>query len=627
MYRCFFKKISLFFFFFLITFFYSYSAFAQPEEEMKMLRLFYKEEELVVTPTRNPKPVSQVAENITVITSEDIEMMNAHTLSDVLNTASGVQVFTGGASPGSISQVLIQGSEARHVTVFLDGINLNNLSDNVAELGVMPVQNIEKIEIIKGPASSAWGSSLGGVINIITKSEGKEEKLRGKLSMSYEERNTGDFRAEAYGRKDRFGYYLNGGRLQTDGLRPNEAFSENNIYTKFSYDVSKDTNIVLSVLYNKGDRDEGDFSAYDQFFSDKFENLLSSLSLNTSINKEIALSLSLRAGRQFIHYFGDIISTGERVDDRYYDDRKYGASAKLTWKHEKHNVVIGTDYDEGASRSNVFIPDKLEIRKWAVFFNDTIALNKFSITPGIRYDNTDTNGDFTSPSLGITYDLSKDTLLRAYITRGFSIPALSYTTGDTLYYRHNPDLKPEEVWSYQLGAETGALKYLWLKVSAFRHDIKDGIVSESLPGGLFTKINEEKLRRQGMEIELKTVPVYHTILFAGAAFINTENLNTGEEVKNVPTNTYDIGLKYDDKKSFKAILKGHYIWWNYTADYQGKYDAFIFDFNLIKGLYKKNGHTFEVFLTAHNIFNGSQYWAGIYKNPERWVEAGMRYKF
>jgi vitamin B12 transporter len=69
-----------------------YPAYAQDEEELQILQMFYKEEELVVTPTRYPKPISQTAENITVVTAEQIEAMNAHTLTDVLNTIPGVQV-------------------------------------------------------------------------------------------------------------------------------------------------------------------------------------------------------------------------------------------------------------------------------------------------------------------------------------------------------------------------------------------------------------------------------------------------------------------------------------------------------------------------------------------------------
>ena len=101
----------------------------------------------------------------------------------------------------------------------MDGIPLNNLSDNVTDIGSLPVQNIERIEIVKGPASSAWGSALGGVVNIITKT-GSGNGPGGVVSASYGERNTGDFRVETSGKHERFGYYFNAGRLQNDGFRP-----------------------------------------------------------------------------------------------------------------------------------------------------------------------------------------------------------------------------------------------------------------------------------------------------------------------------------------------------------------------------------------------------------------------
>ena len=161
--------------------------------------MYFKEEELVVeSPTRSRKSLTQVAENMTVVTAADIRLMNAHTVADVLNTVTGVQVqITGG--PGSVANASIQGSESSHVTVFMDGIPLNNLSDNVTDIGSLPVQNIDRIEIVKGPASSAWGSSLGGVINIITKS-GSDSDKRGMISASYGKRNTGDFRVETSGK-------------------------------------------------------------------------------------------------------------------------------------------------------------------------------------------------------------------------------------------------------------------------------------------------------------------------------------------------------------------------------------------------------------------------------------------
>ncbi|HLD29275.1 MAG TPA: TonB-dependent receptor plug domain-containing protein, partial [bacterium] len=157
-------------------------AFAAPfEEEMEVLRLFYSEKALVVSSTRHPKPISQVAENITIVTAREIEEMNAHTVAEVLNRIPGVFINFGQGvgSFGSASLIYIQGSEDRHVFVLVDGVAWNFLSSGAAETNAIPVGIIERIEMIKGPASSAWGSSLGGVINIITKPAGTAARPAG----------------------------------------------------------------------------------------------------------------------------------------------------------------------------------------------------------------------------------------------------------------------------------------------------------------------------------------------------------------------------------------------------------------------------------------------------------------
>jgi len=161
------KGILLFFFALAMTSSYQNSA-AQSEEEMKILRMFCKGKDLVVSPTRHPKPISRVAENITVVTAREIEEMNAHTVAEVLNRVPGVFVNFN-QDFGAASLIYIQGSEERHVLVLLDGVAWNFLADGHAETNSIPVGIIERIEVIKGPASSAWGSSLGGVINIITR--------------------------------------------------------------------------------------------------------------------------------------------------------------------------------------------------------------------------------------------------------------------------------------------------------------------------------------------------------------------------------------------------------------------------------------------------------------------------
>ncbi|MGB9080875.1 MAG: TonB-dependent receptor plug domain-containing protein, partial [Desulfuromonadaceae bacterium] len=134
------------------------------------LLIFWEEKELYVqTATRSEKPINQVAENMTVITAKEIEAMNANSVAEVLARVPGLFVDFTTNEYVSGTQLHIQGSESRHVTVLLDGMPVNFISAGQAETSFIPLRIVERIEIIKGAASSAWGSALGGVVNIITR--------------------------------------------------------------------------------------------------------------------------------------------------------------------------------------------------------------------------------------------------------------------------------------------------------------------------------------------------------------------------------------------------------------------------------------------------------------------------
>ncbi|HTP04149.1 MAG TPA: TonB-dependent receptor, partial [Nitrospirota bacterium] len=209
-----------------------------------------------------------------------------------------------------------------------------------------------------------------------------------------------------------------------------------------------------------------------------------------------------------------------------------------------------------------------------------------------------------------------------------SIPPFSFTFGDNVFSIPNPGLKVEQVWSYQGGFETTALQYLWLKLSAFRNDIKDVIENEPISASQFIAVNKGKERRQGLEIDMKTVPLFNTFLTAGAVFMNAKDMSTGETILNAPQRTYDLGLQYNNKPwSLTALLKAHYIYWNSDPVFEGKYDSFTYDLHLLKTLDSHGEQKFEAFFDVHNIFNADQYRIAIYKNPGRWIEGGVRYAF
>src|SRR5271157_1429633 len=349
----------------------------------------------VVSATRSVKPLSETAENMEIITAKDIEFMNAHTVAEVLNTVTGVQVRFDGPGPGTISAPKIQGSNETEVTVLIDGVPVNSLASAQPELMMtLPVQIVERIEIIKGPASSAWGSSLGGIINIITKSGYGTKGPNGTLSASYGEKNTGDYRADVYGTKDKFEYYLYTGHLRTDGLRRDFDVYGSGLYSKLAYNITPDTKISSSFFYDRGRRGEGDDLPSNTLFSDRFEHILGTLSLNSKLSSQVGLDILAYTQQQVFKSFTNRITDGLETSHDTGRSVTNGASAKLTWTAGMHAVVIGSDYSKGTLKDPQLLDGRQGIQKWDLFINDTLVWNKLSVTPGIRYDAADAFGSF-----------------------------------------------------------------------------------------------------------------------------------------------------------------------------------------------------------------------------------------
>jgi vitamin B12 transporter len=619
-------------------------ATAQTQEEMTVLALFYEEKDLVVTPTRYPKPISQVAENITVITAREIETMNAHTIAEVLNRVSGLFVSSN-QDFGAESRLNTQGSEPRHMLVLLDGVPWNILSEGSAETNSIPVGIIDRIEIIKGPASSAWGSSLGGVVNILTRPPGDTERPGGSIQASYGKGHTQDYRAQISGRAGRVGYYAYAGRQKSDGLRDSRYFDTYGLYAKCSLAISDYVEAGLSMGYRNPHFKTADFPDFTQTAATRA--FFAAASLEAFLAKGLGLHLSAHRFTQKPIITSNAMGSGmvgppgELYLEMVFDEEVMGGRGRLVWEKGKHTAVLGVDFDQGKldwmedagpylqSRG---VPGRsathTRIDRWGLYANDTMTMGRWSITPGIRYDYDSITGSFISPSLGLTYKLGEGSVIRASVARGFTMPPLSSSSSGGFYLDPNPLLEPEEVWSFQAGIESGIWKYLWAKATLFRHDLNKAMTRARHAGGPPDNydliINHGKSRRQGLELEAQTLPWHHLSVLAGFSFVDiSPPYDEGSE----HMYTYTIALRYDNRNGFRAELSGRYTWWDLDPAYMGSYDDLIWDLNLNKRIFSGKTTSAELFLTGHNLFNGAQYQFPEYKNPETWIEAGIRFRF
>lgn len=563
---------------------------------------------------RFPRQLSRTAENTTVITAAEIETLNAHTLIDILATIPGIQLENQVGS-ANLGYTRIQGSNFSHVLVLLDGIPYNNLGDNFSDIGQIPARIIERVEIVKGAASSAWGQALGGVINVITKSPDPEHKIGGMASVAHGERGTQDAGGELSGTVNRLGYYLSGGYLGSNGFQPNTGFDSANGHARITWELPRQGQAAMLLNYSRHDRGDFAFAPLDFQSSDDARRLILGLSLRQPFGSYLELKLDVFHSDNQFGITTATLETNQPLQSLKNNERVSGGGAKLLWRQSGNLLVSGVDYQHALMHSTdslvqADIFDRSADR-WGFYLNDTYSIGPVSLSAGARYDLTGTSGDQFSPSFGLTWQMTDSTLLRGYTAKGFSLPSFALERGS------------ERVWTSQVGLESSAIPYLWLKGTLFRNDTKDISVYDSQ---IATYLNERQIK-QGFEVEARTAEAYNISLRSGYNYVDARRTSDNSVVKDVPSQTVHLALQYDDHRRFKGLLTGRHIFWNAEAYHNGSYRGMLWDLHLNAKPFSGDLKGMELFFSLRNIFNGSQYLDEIYRNNGRWAEGGVRFRF
>ncbi|HJV36020.1 TonB-dependent receptor [Geomonas sp.] len=608
------------------------------------LLMFWEEKELYVqTATRTAKPISQVAENMEVITAKDIEDMNAHTVDEVLSKVPGVFVDFETNDFNSGGQLHIQGSASRHVTVLVDGVVWNFVSDGHAETCSIPVGIIDRIEIIKGPASSTWGSGLGGVINIITKNAGDSTIPKGMAFASYGQANSRDFNAQLFGKAGGVGYFLYAGRLASDGLANHRNSTSDSVYGKFTVSPLHDMDVTFTVGYSTSDLGAGaqhNPSPVGTLDTDGGINL-TAFHATGALDYRFSPKFTLKAEMNTLRYDfkaetdftspNDIlgVSSGDIFNKATIRDRATSGNLRLVYTGDIQTAVAGFEASDGSETNDILMPWRKRTSdvsaggtRWALFSNDTVTLGNFAITPGIRFDHDSVSGNYVSPSLGTTYQFSEHSIARVSIAKGFTRPTFAMTSGGGVFWLANPGLTAEQGWSYQGGVESSVLERVNLKGTLFRHDI-DKAISDDPDRTTGKYINVGKIVRQGYEVSAESAPLYNTSLKLSNSYVH---ISPDAPFRTINNYSYQVGVKYDDRKAWLGQLTGTYLKWD-LADGVGRDGYFVWDANLNRRFSLGNDRSAELFFNVHNIFAAPYTTLVSQVNPGRWVEGGVKLRF
>lgn len=603
--------------FFLLAILPGISNAAEPSETSNPMSMYFDDSQMVEVATRAPKPLRQVAENVSIVTAEEIAAMNVHSVAEILKYVSGVFVLPESQDIGGQSSLQIHNSDYEHVLVLLDGMRWSFIDSEFNETNAIPVAIIDRIEVIKGAASSTWGSALGGVINIITKGTGKSIVPQGTLTATYGERNTQTYNGEVYGKVKKIGYYLHAGSLSSDGL-VNDDYGRSRSFETFYGKLAADlpSNAVLTATMGRFDPYYMKISEilWGERYAINEDDFFYTLNLDGEARKNLNYHLSYQDfKREYNHPWNQ------------RDHSLRSVMGHLNWRLDDNNVVFGTEHhrnfyeDTGST-------DRIYDEFWAVYANDTIAWGKWSFTPGLRFDQNLNADDMVSPSFGITYRLTENNLVRAGVSSGFRRPPSAVLTYSTT-------LQPSKSWTYQAGIESTSVPFLKLKTTLFQDREKDSWSWDSaIPtvyGGAF--VNTGKVRHTGFELEAETAKWQNFSVLANYTMTYTDYFDSivdwnDHRFENDVQEVTNLVFKYDSPE-ITGRFSGHYTWLNTNrADATEKYDTIVWDLTLTKRLVF-NQLDYDLFCTGHNIFNGAQYYDYTYRNADRWLEAGIRLHF
>lgn len=486
-------------------------------------------EEIVVTATRIETELEDVGSSVTVITGEELQAKQYEFVLEALREVPGLSVRRAGGR-GSQTSIFIRGTDSDHTLLLVDGIQVHDPSSptGAAEISHMLVENIERIEIVRGPQSTLYGSdAIGGVINIITK-KGTGEPA---VTVTAEAGSEGMFSQQLRlgGGTGRTYYSLVLDNYSEDGISAATSNSEDDGYrnttfsTRFGHQIKE--NFGVDLVFRRIQDDSELDAGVDPFLSEAetrqtmFKIEPHWTAWNGRLEQRLKItSHDIRRENDGLGFTLPSTSKG----------RIFGIDQQNTIHFgDNHALTFGYEYEEQTVDRNVsgFAPFEDDATNQALYIQELWrATDALTLTLGARVDRHEEFG--TEPTFrgAAAYRIDRtNTVLRASVGTGFKAPSLTELF-DASFGSNNPDLDPEESFGFDVGIEQG----FWndrgrVGVAYFYNEIDDMIVTVFDPVTfLFVNENVEEVETQGAEAFASLEPIENLELRVTYTYTDTQ---------------------------------------------------------------------------------------------------------
>ena len=608
-------------------------------------------ENILVSASLLPITSKRSANAITIIGSDQIKNRAVVSVSDLLRDVAGLAVSRSGVQ-GSQTQIRVRGGEANHLLVLIDGVEVNNPSQNDEfNWGNLVTSNIERIEVIRGPQSSMLGSdAMAGVVNIITRSA--DQPLSTKIfseTGSFDTQNNGI----SIGLKDgAFDMRLGISDLQTDGDNISRSGSEKdgyentNLNLKSGWRVSNQLNLTLAARQSDGINEFDADINFDSLIDDQDD-----LSKFLSSTKRLKADYSSLDGH-WQHQLSIARSTNENAEFNgnipgtatYSNKDQQRLVSSLLWSELNHRLSFLVEREEEKFQQRgvindygifgIYDPNQKRSRD-----TDSMALeyradisDKLTVAASTRYDDNSEFNTGNTSRIEAIYQINDSLRMRSAYGTAIKNPTFTERFGFYTNFIGNPSLEPEQSSNWELGIDQQFLGgHSSISFTLFNSELENEIDGNFVDPVTFryTSVNRAGLsKRQGME--LITLNQFNDAVSLNFSYTYTDAVESDgndryvDEVRR-PRHTGSLNLSWQVKDTLHI---------NTNAQYNGSQIDVVYPANVKLADYTlinlsanyKATQNLDIYIRFDNLFDESYEEVFSYQTLGFSANVGIRYK-
>ncbi len=626
-------------------------------------------DDMVVSASKVEEAMETIPKHVTVISDEDIQASAGKDIIDLLGREAGIHIRSNsGTDKHSVIDLRGMGdTAASNVIVMVDGLSLNSPDMSGPAISAVPLEQIERIEIVRGAGSVVYGSgAVGGVVNIITRKPGEE--TAGSAFLSYGSYDTLNSRASMEGSVGDLGVSLNAGIYDSDGYRDNGFLTKRDFDADASYTLNDTFSFLLSGTYYDDDyglpgpvsiadlhsRARRAETKYPDDSGDTTE-LRGVAGVEIDLYENGILTLK-RAYTQrdvdFVMGYTDAVPKSDQKTETDQDTRVFDLHYVRDYVvfDRYHTLQVGMDHDKTEYiRENEYggLRRNSETEDFGIFINNQWRLSKdLQLTAGSRYNlyrgrfrtdekrrfagdtrmwvnGTPTKKDWnnTAWALGASYSLSAESSVFTSYNTSFRIPNVDE------FAQSEDGLRPQEGKHLEIGGRHRFGDYATLTVSLFHIRIDDEIYYSDI-----NRNYEDTTIRQGVESDITVQPVSYLSFWGNYTYTDATFEDKNTTVPLVPLHTLSAGVEWMPVDPLRISFSGTYTGSRYDGNdtdnqtYKKLDDHAVFD---ASASYTHENLT--LFAGINNILNKlyatSAYSEQYYPMPERNIFGGVRWTF